>query len=113
MKNELQPKEKVYIAGPITNDPDYKEKFDAVEKLLNSLGFQAINPIAGGEKRVGWTYKEYIDRGLKLLMICDKICVIEGQNVKSHGLDLERKYAKTVGIPRIDAYKTASGWLIG
>ncbi len=34
----------IYIAGPISNDPDYKEKFAAAEKDLTEVGHSVINP---------------------------------------------------------------------
>lgn len=34
----------VYIAGKITGDTGYKEKFDAVEKELLSRGWRVLNP---------------------------------------------------------------------
>ena len=35
---------KVYIAGAITNDPDYKIKFDCAERLLRSEGHAVVTP---------------------------------------------------------------------
>ena len=35
---------KIYIAGKITGDKNYKEKFDTVEKLLASKGHSVMNP---------------------------------------------------------------------
>jgi nucleoside 2-deoxyribosyltransferase len=34
----------IYIAGPISNDPDYKEKFAAAECALTKMGHTVINP---------------------------------------------------------------------
>ena len=104
-------KEKVYIAGAISHDPDYKEKFDTVEKLLNEMGYLAVNPIAGNERRTDWTYKQYIDRDLKLLMNCDYICFIDS-GVRSIGMDLERSYARAVGIRPMGAYFVNNTWII-
>ena len=50
----------VYIAGPITGDPNYKGKFAAVEDDLIKKGFGVLNPVkimeplanAGVERRV-------------------------------------------------------------
>ncbi len=55
---------KIYIAGSISNNPSYKEQFKNAEKQLQSLGFDAINPV----KPEGNEYKWYIDEGLKQLM---------------------------------------------
>lgn len=34
----------IYIAGPISKDPDYKEKFGAAECALTKVGHSVINP---------------------------------------------------------------------
>lgn len=34
----------VYIAGPISKDPGYKEKFGAAENALTEMGHSVINP---------------------------------------------------------------------
>ena len=106
-------KKKVYIAGPITGDPTYKEKFAAVSEKLKALGLDPVNPAEAPE---GLTYKEYIDRGLKLLMECDIICCITTErnpNKKSwppssKGENLEWHYAMTVGIPLMKAFAMRS-----
>lgn len=102
---------KVYIAGPITNDPNYKEKFSAVAEKVKEIGLEPVNPAEAPE---GLTYKEYIDRGLKLLMECDLICVINEDRkaiaaIQSKGTYLECTYAKTVGLHMIVASRTRSG----
>lgn len=35
---------KIYIAGMITGDKNYKSKFKRAEKLLRSLGHSVMNP---------------------------------------------------------------------
>ena len=35
---------KMYIAGSITNDKNYKAKFDKVEKYMSNLGYSVFNP---------------------------------------------------------------------
>ena len=86
-------KEKVYIAGGISNDPNYKEHFSEAEKYLKELGFQPINPIMP----LGFTYKEYIDMGLSKLKYCDSIFMLKGWQ-ESKGALLEHLYAQTIDL---------------
>lgn len=38
-------KGKIYIAGPVTGDPDYIEKFNKAEEKLKGEGWTVINPV--------------------------------------------------------------------
>ena len=89
---------KVYIAGAITNDPDYKIKFDRAERLLRSEGHDVVNP-AKNKPPEGkeWTYRDYINAGFKQLMTCNAIYLIKGWT-QSNGAYLERMYAWLVGM---------------
>ena len=90
---------KVYIAGPITNDPDYKIKFDTIAKYLTNAGYKVFNPTSAP---VGLTYKEYVDLGLELLMHCDCMCILPYKENSSSGVMLEKHYAELVGLPIIE-----------
>lgn len=84
---------KVYIAGAISSDPDYIEKFSSAEKFLKEKGHAVINTC----KNFGFDYKDYIDMGLCELMKCDTIYLLEGWEL-SQGARTELQYAKTVGL---------------
>lgn len=84
---------KVYIAGKITNNPNYKEEFAKAENFLKSKGCEVVNPA----KNQGNSYKEYIDIGLFQLMQCDAIYLLSNYR-DSVGAQLELQYAKAVGM---------------
>lgn len=95
-QSEEEPKKiKVYIAGPITDNPFYKINFSEVEERLLSLGFEPINPAKYSPPDM--PYKYYITRGIIMLSGCDKIYMLKGWQ-RSPGATLEKHFAETVGI---------------
>ena len=88
---------KVYIAGSITNNPNYLQQFAEAESHLIALGHAVINPV----KNDGFSYKEYIDMGLCELMRCDAIYLLPGWG-SSPGARLEHVYAVTTGLEVIE-----------
>lgn len=86
-------KVKIYIAGAITDNPNYREQFKRAEEYLKSAGHAVINPV----KNEGFTYREYINMGLCELMQCDAIYLLKGYE-NSTGATLEHDYARTVGL---------------
>ena len=92
----MNDKTKVYIAGPVTGRTDYEEKFKAAEDMLELHGMEPLNPVKAGLVE-GWEYRDYINRGLRMLMEADMIYMLPGWE-KSPGARLERLYAEICGM---------------
>lgn len=84
---------RIYIAGSITNNPNYMHDFEKAEKELLERGHEVLNPA----KNNGSSYKEYIDKGLKQLMSSEAVFMLKGYQ-ESKGALLEHYYAQAVGI---------------
>lgn len=84
---------KIYIAGAISNNPDYQSQFEKAETYIKSKNHTPLNPV----KNIGFEYKDYIDMGLAELSKCDAIYMLIGW-VNSNGARLEKHYAETVGL---------------
>lgn len=66
---------KIYIAGRITGDKNYKEKFDNAEKMLKEQGHIIMNPSI---LPLGFNYEDYMTIGFEMLNACDAIYMIPG-----------------------------------
>lgn len=95
----------VYIAGPITGIDGFEENFRAAASLLERNGYDPVDPTTPGQVE-GYTYKQYIDRGLAMLQGCDAICMLPGSDASTGAL-LEKCYALAVGL---DIYKVSDDY---
>jgi nucleoside 2-deoxyribosyltransferase len=64
----------VYLAGKITGDPNYKEKFERARKLLEGAGFIALTPSV--LPSVGFEYAAYIRMAAAMLDECEAVCFL-------------------------------------
>lgn len=63
---------KIYIAGKITGNPDYKKQFDKAEKELSALGHSLMNP-AALKDYPEFSYKDYMFITQAMQMKCDAV----------------------------------------
>lgn len=86
---------KIYISGAISTDPDYKRKFDCVEKMLKDKGFKVVNPTK--HEKLGKTWVHYMKKDIKQMMDCDAIYLIPDYKT-SNGAKIEKKLADDLGF---------------
>lgn len=63
----------VYIAGKITGDHDYREKFDAARRALEALGFMVMSPAV---LPWGFPYEAYGPIDAAMLDACEYVCFL-------------------------------------
>lgn len=84
---------RVYISGKITNTLDYMERFDKVQKLIESLGYEVVNPaLVCSFLPITCTYEQYMQVSYTLIDICDYIYIMNETDT-SKGVELEKEYA--------------------
>ena len=91
-------KERVYICGPISGR-DIEERrraFGEVKKLLEVMGFEAVNPLENG---LPWDapHEAHMKADFRLLIECDYIYLMNGWS-ESHGCAAEVFLANPTGI---------------
>lgn len=84
---------KIYIAGKITDNPDYKAEFCRLEHDLLTKGHIVLNPTI---LPLGMEYKDYIRICLSMIDCCDEVYLLPNWK-DSHGARYEEKYARMKG----------------
>lgn len=84
---------KIYIAGKITGDPNYKEKFDIAAKSLEAQGHIVLNP---AELPEGMLQADYMRICLAMIDTADAIYLLKDW-YSSSGASIERNYAMYTG----------------
>jgi len=84
---------KVYIAGKITGDENYKRRFAAVQKLIESRGHVVLNPAALPQ---GMSNSDYMRICMAMIDVADLVAFIPGFE-KSCGAILELEYCTYTG----------------
>lgn len=79
---------KIYIAGKITGDAGYREKFAAAEQKLRGEGFIVLSPAVLPE---GMSAADYMRICFAMIDVADKVAFL-GDFVESQGARLEWEY---------------------
>lgn len=85
---------RIYIAGKITNDPNYKRKFaDAEMRLLENNAIEVINPAKVlSNLPESFTHEEYMAISFKLIDSSDAVVFLKDW-FESPGANQEMGYA--------------------
>ena len=88
---------KYYIAGKITNNPNFKQQFAEAEKQLLQEGHHVMNPAI---LPYGFEYEDYMTVCFAMIDVCEALYMLDGWT-ESPGANREHGRAKTIG-KRID-----------
>ncbi len=86
---------KVYIAGKITGDQNYKRKFARAKGVLNRLGYAVLSPASLPE---GMTAADYMRICFSMIDTADIIVFLEDYQ-NSPGAMIEYQYSVYIGKP--------------
>ena len=81
---------KVYLAGKITGDDNYKEKFKEVETMLIDQDCKVMNPAILPE---GFNHDEYLHICFAMIEVCDTVMFLDDWE-DSPGAKAEHDLAK-------------------
>lgn len=84
---------KVYIAGKITGDPGYLDKFAAAEIQLGGQGHTVLNP---AELPEGMAPEDYMRICFAMIDVADSVVFLPDA-AESAGARLERAYCEYIG----------------
>ena len=84
---------KIYIAGKITGEPNYKETFKIVENDLLEAGHTVLNPSI---LPLGFEHEEYMHICYAMIDVCDSVYMLSNWK-DSKGAKLEQNYALDQG----------------
>ncbi len=87
---------RIYIAGKVTGDENYREKFKKTEAALASIGHEPINPTCLRLPR-SCRWKDYMALTLNMLDLADAVCLLPDWG-ESPGAYIEIGYAAAKGI---------------
>lgn len=88
---------RIYLAGKITGDPNYKQKFVEGVEILKNRGFKAediVNPVELCQE--GWSWLRCMLRCLRLLCGCGWVAMLLDWK-ESRGAKIEHFVAQLFG----------------
>ena len=92
----METKKRTYISGPITGDPDARERFRDAERSLIEDGGLPVNPFDNGLADES-PWQDHMIADIRMLMSCDAIFMLKGWN-ESKGARMEFHIAEEMGM---------------
>lgn len=101
--------ELIYLSGPMTNDPNYRENFKYFEDLFEGSGYHVFNPVYLSDRLIKennlsteQAFSEenrnlFLREDIKAMLDCTKVVMLPGWK-KSKGAKLECKIAEMLGM---------------
>lgn len=84
---------RIYIAGKITGDTEYREKFASEERALQESGHHVMNPAILPD---GFDYHQYLRINKAMLRACDAVMFLPDWH-QSRGAGIEWLWAEKLG----------------
>lgn len=99
---------KLYLSGPISNDPNYATHFKEAELYFRKMNYQVINPVEVGnellKKNKNMSYKDFMIADINKLFECDSIAMLPGWK-NSKGALAENALAVSLNYKIIEFFK--------
>ena len=95
-KNDKEERMLVYLSGPISGDPEYKEKFRAAEESLTDDFVTVMNPAKLSDTFPGLSERQYLQLALTLVTYANAVYMMKGWE-RSKGACIEYLLAKQNG----------------
>jgi len=86
---------KLYLSGPVSNNPDARNLFYKAEEYYSSIGYEVVNPLKLNMDCPTW--EQAMRRDIAALMDCDAIVMLPGWEL-SKGAKLEHFVAYKLGL---------------
>ena len=93
----MKKKKVIYISGPIKGVLNYWKPFEQAEEDLTARGYIPLSPSHLPE---GMTDEQYMRICFAMIDSADAVLFVKGVDA-SDGVELENKYAKYIGKPRV------------
>lgn len=92
---------RIYISGPITGNPDFRDEFEDAAAILAERGYEYINPAKLAEVIPGAEWRKYLAIDFQIIQMADAITFLPGAD-QSKGSQKERLWAKGFGLQIYD-----------